>query len=164
MKPIKLSKQLLRKFSRLFSVIFILLYLSANTLFSQEALSETQTSDVIVNLSEFRNDSGVVRLALYDSAEGFPDKQEKAIKTKTSEINNTKATIFLKKIPYGTYAIGIYHDENSNSKMDFGFLRIPEEGYGASNNTRGTFGPPRFEEAKFEVNQETVNLEIKVIY
>ncbi len=47
--------------------------------------------------------------------------------------------------------------------MDRNFLGIPKEGYAFSNNVFGTFGPPKFEKAKFEV-KEDIQLEIKMKY
>ncbi len=39
--------------------------------------------------------------------------------------------------------------------MDFGFFFIPQEGYGASNDAKGNFGPPKFDDAGFMVNSES---------
>ena len=55
----------------------------------------------------------------------------------------------------GTYAVTMYHDSNSNGELDSNFLRIPKERYGFSNNARGTFGPPGYEECLFEVKGDT---------
>jgi len=41
----------------------------------------------------------------------------------------------------GKYAVSVFHDENSNGKLDTNFLGIPREGVGASNNAKGHFGP-----------------------
>ena len=49
----------------------------------------------------------------------------------------------------GTYGISSYHDKNDNGRMDLGAMRIPKEAYAASNDARGSFGPPKFEDAKF---------------
>ena len=35
--------------------------------------------------------------------------------------------------------------------MDTNFLGIPKEDYGCSNNARGTLGPPKWKDAKFEL-------------
>ena len=44
-----------------------------------------------------------------------------------------------------------YHDENGNGKLDTNFLGIPSEGVAASNDAKGTMGPPSYEKAKFAV-------------
>ena len=41
------------------------------------------------------------------------------------------------------------HDENSNGKLDRNFVGMPKEGVGASNDAKGSFGPPKFADARF---------------
>ncbi len=55
------------------------------------------------------------------------------------------------EIPPGTYAIGVYIDENENGKLDTNFFGIPKEQYGFSNNTKA-FGIPKFEAAAFAID------------
>lgn len=54
-------------------------------------------------------------------------------------------------LPSGEYAISLYHDENENNKLDTGWFGIPNEGYGCSNNAKGMMGPPKYEDAKFQL-------------
>ena len=58
-------------------------------------------------------------------------------------------------IPEGTYAVSIFHDENDNGKMDTNFLGIPSEDYGCSNDASGFLGPPKWEDAKFQLKENT---------
>jgi uncharacterized protein (DUF2141 family) len=55
------------------------------------------------------------------------------------------------EIPPGTYAIGVYIDENENEKLDTNFFGIPKEQYGFSNNAKA-FGIPKFEAASFVID------------
>ena len=57
----------------------------------------------------------------------------------------------VKNVPDGTYAVSFVHDKNSNGKMDKNFMGIPKEDYGCSNNAKGFMGPPKWEDAKFEL-------------
>ena len=57
-------------------------------------------------------------------------------------------------IPEGTYAVSIFHDENNNDKLDSNFIGIPKEDYGCSNNAKGFMGPPKWKDAKFELNSD----------
>ena len=41
---------------------------------------------------------------------------------------------------------------------------IPQEGHGASNNAKGHFGPPSFDDAKFALDSNSLNLNIKIQY
>ena len=53
----------------------------------------------------------------------------------------------------GTYAISAMHDENGNGRLDT-FLGIPREGFGFSRNPRIGFGPPRFDQVRFQVGAQ----------
>ncbi len=46
--------------------------------------------------------------------------------------------------------------------MDKNFLGIPKEKYGFSNNAKGKLGPPDYEDAKFIINAELKNMEIRI--
>ncbi len=66
-----------------------------------------------------------------------------------------KETILSFEVPPGTYAVAVYHDANSNGKLDANFLGIPREGYGVSNDVRPRFRAPRFSEARVSVTRDT---------
>ena len=53
------------------------------------------------------------------------------------------------------------HDENGNGELDANFVGIPREPWAFSNNARGNFGPPTWEDTKFELNgQATQTIEL----
>lgn len=54
-------------------------------------------------------------------------------------------------LPEGTWAARVMHDVNDNSEMDSNLVGLPKEPWGISNNARGNFGPPTFEDARFEL-------------
>lgn len=115
---------------------------------------------VEVSLSDFRNDNGHVRVGLYNSPDSFLDKTYKSVQ---SEISNKEATVTFEDLPDGVYAISCYHDEDSNGQLNMRFGMFPSEPYGCSNNARGFFGPPKWEDAMFELkNGELRKLDIKM--
>ncbi|MEM7586255.1 MAG: DUF2141 domain-containing protein [Acidobacteriota bacterium] len=64
----------------------------------------------------------------------------------------------------GTYGISAYHDANDNGELDSNVMRIPKEGIAASNDARARFGPPKFEEARFEYEGGVLELEAEIFY
>jgi uncharacterized protein (DUF2141 family) len=64
----------------------------------------------------------------------------------------------------GTYAISAFHDENNDKKVNSNFIGIPKEGIGVSNNAKGSFGPPKFDDAKFEFTQSDQSVGISLNY
>ena len=51
---------------------------------------------------------------------------------------------FLIDLAPGTYAVGAYHEENNNSRLDTDFIGYPTEGYALSNGIRAVMSHPRF--------------------
>ena len=98
---------------------------------------------------------GEMHLAIYDDADVFEnDNGEKGGAAKgivegvIEEVGTGTATYSF-ELPNGTYAIGIFVDTNYNNEMDRNFFGVPKEQYGFSNNAKGTFGPPSFDDASF---------------
>ncbi len=72
--------------------------------------------------------------------------------------------IEFENLNYGQYAIAILHDEDSNDEMKTGIFGIPKEGYGISNNVKGRFGPPSFNDAKINLKESRMVITIKINY
>jgi uncharacterized protein (DUF2141 family) len=114
--------------------------------------SAQEKHTVTINFEGMKSDKGSLFVAVYDTKDDFLKKQFKGDITK---IVDKKATIILKDIPPGEYAISAFHDANDNKKMDTNFFGIPKEPIGISNNATGFMGPPKYNDAKFTVNKNT---------
>lgn len=114
-------------------------------------LSNSQSGySITVKVENVDNNEGKMFIALYKSEVDFLDSTYKGAKTK---IENKTSEFTFKDIPEGVYAVSIFHDENDNGKMDTNFVGIPKEAYGCSNNASGFMGPPKWKDAKFELNE-----------
>ncbi len=113
---------------------------------------------------EVRNQRGGVKCALFDGKEGFPKKVERAKAVVKAPIKDGYAVCVFAKVTAGTYAVIAFHDENKNGKLDTNWIGMPKEGVGASNNAKGTMGPPSFEDARFAVAAREVEQTIKLRY
>jgi uncharacterized protein (DUF2141 family) len=128
------------------------------------SLGYTQTEDrskLSVIISGLKNNNGDVRLALLNSQEAYQGKKP-AIAGLVSGIENKIATFKIEKLVYGEYAIKVFHDEDQDGELGKNFLGMPTESYGFSNNARGSFGPPDYDEAKFVINQKEMEITIIV--
>lgn len=130
------------------------------SIFSLLGLHAQETNkNITVNVSNISSNEGNVSIALYDSESNF---LKKPLQGQRVNIENNTCTVTFKNVPEGTYAISLYHDENGNGKMDTNFMHIPKEDYGCSNNARGFMGPPKWEDAKFELKQENITQHIEL--
>jgi uncharacterized protein (DUF2141 family) len=65
------------------------------------------------------------------------------------KVRHTQARCDFEDIPPGTYALAIIHGENSTGKLDTNWLGIPTEGYGFSNDVKGSLGAAANDGASF---------------
>jgi uncharacterized protein (DUF2141 family) len=106
-------------------------------------------ADLTIIVKEVRSGAGSVYVAVYDSDASFM-KVERAATTLKVDAGRGEARFVIRNLPAGRYAVSAYHDENGNGKLDKNWLGVPTEGYGFSNDARGTRGPPRFDRASFD--------------
>ncbi|WP_323788061.1 DUF2141 domain-containing protein [Psychroserpens sp.] len=128
-------------------IVFLLL---SQTLINAQ---ETKEQEITVNIENLNSNKGHVYISLFNTEASFLNK---GFKSTISKIENNACTIVFKNVPEGIYAISFFHDENENKIMDSNFLGIPKEDYGCSNNARGFMGPPKWEDAKFEIKNESI--------
>lgn len=134
-------------------LIISFIFCCINTTNAQE-----KTVDLTVNISGLNSDKGTILVALYNQKEGFLKKE---FKGDILKIKNHKSVVIFKNLKKGEYAVSFIHDENDNKKMDTNFLGIPKEDYGCSNNARGFMGPPKYDDAKFQlIENKTINIKI----
>jgi uncharacterized protein (DUF2141 family) len=100
-------------------------------------------------------------VALWDDAERFP-KGENYVAAVSGVIQGRTAQLEFADVAPGEYALSVFHDENGNGQLDTRFMGIPKEPFGASNDARGRFGPPKFDDARFVVDQGVVELTINL--
>ncbi len=100
-------------------------------------------------------------IGLYNSKADFLEREYKSF---SMEIPDKQIKASFKDIPDGTYAVSVYHDEDNDNEFDMLMGFIPLEDYGNSNNIPPRYGPPAWEDAKFEVkNGEIVHINIKMM-
>ena len=114
---------------------------------------EQNGQEITVVIENLKSNKGHIYISLYNNEASFLGK---GFKSTISRIENNSCTIKFENVPNGIYAISFFHDENENKKMDSNFLGIPKEDYGCSNNARGFMGPPKWEDAKFEINNTSI--------
>ncbi|MGK7397211.1 MAG: DUF2141 domain-containing protein [Candidatus Cyclobacteriaceae bacterium M3_2C_046] len=118
--------------------------------------------DLVVKIENIKNDQGQIMIALANNKAVYDDKND-AYKSAKVSIEDGKAVFVFRQIPWGEYAVKVFHDANSNEKLDTNLMGIPKEDYGFSNNAKGTFGPPAFEDASFSLDQPEKTISIRMI-
>ena len=127
-----------------------------DTIISNDTTSTTSNNDSIIALNPqislivygFQDLEGDLAIAINNSSDQFTSNLQ-AYKDTIINVNSDTMIILIDSILTGTYAVSLFHDENQNGELDLGFLNIPEEGFGFSNNPTILFSQPDFDDCKF---------------
>lgn len=119
--------------------------------------------EVEVAVEGLRSARGLVRLCLTRDPRHFPDCNGDPAAVTRSVPAAQAASIRLGGVSAGSWALSVIHDENGNGRLDR-FLAIPREGFGFSRNPRIRFGPPDFDQARFEVAGARVRQAVRIRY
>jgi uncharacterized protein (DUF2141 family) len=104
-----------------------------------------------------KTNAGAIIASLFLSADSF---LKEPVLTQVMPANDAgEAKFVFRQLKYGKYAVGVFYDEDGDGKLNTGFLGIPSELVGVSNNAKGFFGPPSFHKASFEFPEfETISI------
>lgn len=125
-------------------------------------MGATPVAQLDVGFNQVRSDKGMLRVCLTAAPDNFPTCVDDHNATRRSIPAGT-GTLSIDGLPHGTYAVAVIHDENGNKKMDT-LAGIPREGFGFSRNPAIRFGPPRFAAARFTINSDAEEQQIKLRY
>lgn len=129
------------------------------------AVPQPACPGIHVNILDIRNSRGSIACALFESPAGFPREfLQTATRVMVIKVRQTRARCDFEDIPPGRYALAVIHDENTNGKLDTGFLGVPTEGYGFSNDARASFRAPSFADASMRYDGENLELTISLHY
>ncbi|WP_411993400.1 DUF2141 domain-containing protein [Agarivorans sp. DSG3-1] len=101
-------------------------------------------ADVHIDILGIKAGKGQIVVSVWDSEDSYL-KTPFIIKTNAASNirNNQLRFTFSGSLPEEC-AISVYYDENANGKLDTNWLGIPREAVGISNNVKGRFGPPKY--------------------
>lgn len=119
---------------------------------------------VFVSLAGFRHADGPAGVVLFAGPKGFPDNEKAGLRRQFIPVHISTAAIVFEDVPFGSYAVSAFHDENRNGKLDRTFFGMPREGVGWSHNAPLRSGRPRYGPAQFEVHSDTVSITIIMQY
>lgn len=141
----------------LFTPVFLCFVISNGSL-------EKDTAILNVDIDNCRSSKGKILIAVYNSEAQFDEMEDgvagKIIPAKKGE----NLHLHFRDLAYGTYAVAAYHDLNDNGKLDKNLLGIPTEPYGFSNNPTIKWEPPTYDDASFDLQQESKSLQIILKY
>ena len=137
-------------------------FAAAMAFLASPAFSES-SSNVLIEVSGFKNTRGTLNCRLFTKAADFPDGE--GILTIRVPIAGQNTSCSFPNIEPGSYAIAVVHDENGNGKLDKNFVGVPSEGYGVSNNKTYALSAPKWNESTFTLStNESKTLKVNLRY
>jgi uncharacterized protein (DUF2141 family) len=112
----------------------------------------TVSAKLKIVVSDIQAGKGSVVAEVYDNDKDF---FKKPVASQTMKATNNRLE-FSFEIPEGVYAVMIYQDLNENKLLDRRMIGIPKEPYGLSNNFTPHFGPPKFDDCRFNLVDPTI--------
>lgn len=128
---------------------------------SFSSAENTGTLSLIVKNLEV--EQGSLHVALYQDESAFLKEGQDLVKKIMPVSSSPDCTILITKLPFGSYAVAIFHDLNGNGKLDKNTLGIPTEPYAFSNNPSAKWRSPTFAETliKFGESRKEIIMELK---
>lgn len=118
---------------------------------------------IIVTIDGVHSNQGNVFVGLYSNSAEFLNGHQcdayRKVQASTGPI-----TVEFDNLQPGTYAVGAFHDENANNRLDTNAVGLPTEGYALSNGVRAIFAKPKFYQAAFTVGGGDKPLALHIRY
>jgi len=121
-----------------------------------------EAAPLLLEVQNIQGDAGEIRASIYREPESFR-KEDKALQVASAPARAGSVTLDFDSLPPGRYAVMVYHDANSDRKLNLRFGMFPVEGYGLSNNPT-VIGPPKFESSAFDLRDGENRIEIRLTY
>lgn len=138
----------------MYRLILCLLLLSATT--------QAQNPQLVIEIQNIEGLKGNIRIGIFNKSEKFL-KEGHTYKSYIVAVKKPTQTITIEDLPKGEYAFLLYHDKNSDAKLNQTFIGIPKEPFAFSNNIIPKLSKPSFEECKFML-KENKTMKIKLGY
>lgn len=122
------------------------LALAAALLAPQPAFADTPAR-LTVTITDIKDVKGKMMIAVSNEA-GY-DAGDAVAAAASAVTGNTLIATF--DVPPGKYGIKLFHDIDSDGKMNTNPFGMPTEPYAFSNNAKGQFGPAKWGAASFDV-------------
>jgi uncharacterized protein (DUF2141 family) len=118
---------------------------------ARQAACRQAPYSIMINLKNVRDDRGTITIDLHgDNPETFLKSGAKLSRTRVPAVQGDMDICLPVEKP-GVYAVGLYHDRDSDQKLDKNFLGIPSEPFGVSRDAPIRLAAPKHHEAAFEV-------------
>ena len=119
---------------------------------------------LVVVVEKVRSAEGEILVSVFGNASGFPNDPATALYTARARATAPSTTVEIEGVEAGRVAIAVLHDENGNGEMETDWLGRPTEGWAVSNDARGRFGPPSYDDAVVDLPDGRATIQVNMSY
>ncbi|CAB1276543.1 DUF2141 domain-containing protein [Candidatus Nitrosacidococcus tergens] len=117
-------------------------------------LKEGEGATFEIKINRIDPKTGHIRIAIYNDPENWLKKPVYAAILSAEDTDEVEWTIH--NIPPGSYALACFHDRDMSGDFYMGILGINRERYCFSHNVQAFFGPPHWDQTKFDVEDHMI--------
>ena len=122
--------------------------------------SQADEGAIFITIKGIENKDGIMMIAVFNEDDKFLKVPSFSQEIPISD--ETEIEVIFKNVPYRKYAVSIYHDLNENGELDSNMIMIPKEPIGFSNDYFPKFGPPKFKNAAFDLDQKELRMTVNL--
>jgi len=117
-----------------------------------------------IEISNIRNNRGIIRLSLYTAENQYPYHPDKTYVIPKDSLNGGQIKYQIRDLKPGQYGLCCLDDENRSGQMENNILGIPLEGYGFANNVNPRFKRPEYQRILFNLAPGINHMQLIIRY
>lgn len=144
--------------ARMFRAVASLLLLSLACM-----ASAADEATLRLEISGLAQAKGKVYFSVYDSPDTWLG-EERVVGgvVDISESLQGEVVIATVDLSPGEYAVSIFYDVDDDGELGTNFIGIPNEPVALSNNAKARFGPPKYDDARFDLTSDGLTQTISI--
>ena len=119
--------------------------------------NEEKSGKLILEINNIKVEGGTIWVGIYDSPATFMVK-EKSIVEGIKVNQSGVMEVPIESLPFGSYAVALFHDLNNNGELDRNVLGIPSEPFAFSKPPKSKWRVPKFKEISFDFHAKDQRL------
>lgn len=144
----------------LIALLTVLLAFCSVFVYADSSAETNNSYEVSFTVLGVRSDEGILKAVLCTKEENFPSDCKIR---KEAKANMGNVIIDFQHIAAGEYAFALFHDENTNGKIDMLNVAVPKEGLAFGNDAIGRTGTPSFVQSAMTISGSVKKI-VKIRY
>ncbi len=130
--------------------------------FKFKVYADSLNGNISIKTKGMKNLKGQLCFALFNGPHNFPSPSDSLLKSECISASKSLGMFTFHGLPFGTYAISVFHDENSDRILNTRIFGIPKESFGFSKDPTVLVSAPKFLDCTVILNSNILEQEINL--